>query len=1385
VYGTAYQFAYGYDGTTGAQTMSIDFNGDNSFGAGEVITQSSAFAGQGFKHFSIFMSGSATRTITLSNFVLNGNPLGTFTSPASGNIDKAWETNAGQFSNITATGSITFTGSGTTGDETGRVWFRTATPVTIPAASTCPQNYVINRVWTATDACGNKSQCVQNITVQDITAPVISGTIATSTIEACAVPAAVTTVAALEALGLSIADNCVADANLVVTSSDATSGTCPIVLTRTYTVTDACGNSSTAVQTINVDDTTAPVISGTIAASNLPGCDGNAAPAAVTTVAALEALGLSIADNCTADGDLAVSSSDVTAGSCPTVLTRTYTVTDACGNASTYVQTFNINDAVAPVITCAPNKTISCEESTLPANTGSASATDNCGTPAVTYSDAAGQLLPSTFPGGTSIQGRVRWGATGFEAALYNGSTVGQQLNPTGTPVWVYGTAYQFAYGYDGTTGAQTMSIDFNGDNSFGAGEVITQSSAFAGQGFKHFSIFMSGSATRSITLSNFVLNGNPLGTFTSPASGNIDKAWETNAGQFSNITATGSITFTGSGTTGDETGRVWFRTATPVSIPAASTCPQNYVINRVWTATDACGNKSQCVQNITVQDVTAPVISNVAGSLDQTVSCAADVPAANTSLINATDNCATPVITSADVTTAGSCANKFTVTRTYTATDACGNSSTFVQTITVNDQTAPVISNVAGSLNASVSCAADVPAANNSLINVTDNCAGVVSITSNDVTTPGTCANNFTVTRTYTATDVCGNASTFVQVITVNDNIAPLISGIITASNVAGCSASAAPAAVTTVAALEGLGLSIADNCTADGDLTVTSSDASAGSCPIVVTRTYTVTDACGNASTYVQTINVNDQVAPVTPTLADQTVLLCSATPVAPTTTDNCSGTVTGTTTTVFPLTTVGTTVVTWTFTDACGNSSTANQNVIVMGAPSTGAISGTSASCIPVAAGTGTYSVAAVPFVTSYSWTVPTGMTITSGHGTTSITVSWTSGAASTGIIGNVTVTPWDACGAGLPTTLNIGLTPVAPVTPGSISGNSKACPGDVVTYSVSAVARATSYNWVVPAFCSITSGQGTNVISVSFAAGFSGGNITVSAVNNCGSSPLRTRALGLNLPLTPAAISGKATGVCSSTTEVYTTTGSTAATSYVWTVPAGAVIVGASTGSTITVNFTAMGTNTGSITVKGVNSCGQGLARSLSISRLPARPLFGLAPTTAVCVGVNQTYQVGTVYGADSYNWTIPTVASLVSGQGTKTAVVNFTSAAIGNPNRVINVTATNGCGTGSVASTPLITVISCARLSDNNGFGDVNIYPNPTSERSTITFSSATAEDYTLSVTDISGRVLFEENRTSVIGLNQAELNLGGFSQGIYLVRVLNANNGISMRLIVE
>jgi ribosomal protein S26 len=203
-------------------------------------------------------------------------------------------------------------------------------------------------------------------------------------------------------------------------------------------------------------------------------------------------------------------------------------------------------------------------------------------------------------------------------------------------------------------------------------------------------------------------------------------------------------------------------------------TCANRYTITRTYRATDACGNSATCAQTITVNDQTPPSITCPA---NVSVSCTNQVPAPTIASVTTSDNCNSGVTVThlGDVTINQTCADRYTITRTYRAVDACGNSATCNQLITVNDQTAPSISCPA---NVTVSCASQVPAANINDVSVTDNCGGTSTVIHvGDVASNPTCANRYTITRTYRATDACGNSATCNQIITVNDQMAPMIS--------------------------------------------------------------------------------------------------------------------------------------------------------------------------------------------------------------------------------------------------------------------------------------------------------------------------------------------------------------------------------------------------------------------------------------------------------------------------------------------------------------------------------------------------------------------------------------------------------------------------------
>ncbi|MFD2552749.1 gliding motility-associated C-terminal domain-containing protein, partial [Bizionia sediminis] len=176
-------------------------------------------------------------------------------------------------------------------------------------------NILITRTWTFTDACDNTSSVSQTITVSDTTAPVAPAAPADVTYECISeVPVA---------QELTATDNC--GGTIMGVPADVVDNTdaCNIIITRTWTFTDSCDNTSTVSQTITVADTTAPV------APN--------APADVTYECISEvpvAQELTATDNC--GGTIIGVSSDVVdnTDACNITITRTWTFTDACDNTS-------------------------------------------------------------------------------------------------------------------------------------------------------------------------------------------------------------------------------------------------------------------------------------------------------------------------------------------------------------------------------------------------------------------------------------------------------------------------------------------------------------------------------------------------------------------------------------------------------------------------------------------------------------------------------------------------------------------------------------------------------------------------------------------------------------------------------------------------------------------------------------------------------------------------------------------------------------------------------------------------------------------------------------------------------------------------------------------
>ena len=254
------------------------------------------------------------------------------------------------------------------------------------------------------------------------------------------------------------------------------------------------------------------------------------------------------------------------------------------------------------------------------------------------------------------------------------------------------------------------------------------------------------------------------------------------------------------------------------------------------------CGNFTIAYETISVAENSAPEFVALPQGL--VFACDEEVDFGEPIVV---DPCSPFSIEYSDEFVVGACPSSFEIIRTIVATDVCGNTANDAYSVSVVDTVPPELLAVPGSLI--VACGDEVP---EMLPEVSDDCSNWV-LAFEDVEAELTCPSNRLITRTFSATDECGNATQAVQEITILDEVAPTLE-FVPADLVMDCGLEVpVDAAIAT------------DACS---EFTMWSLDSIiAGECPQEETifRSHYAEDACGNQVSAVQIIEIVDEVAPV----------------------------------------------------------------------------------------------------------------------------------------------------------------------------------------------------------------------------------------------------------------------------------------------------------------------------------------------------------------------------------------------------------------------------------------------------------------------------------------------------------------------------------------
>ncbi len=568
-----------------------------------------------------------------------------------------------------------------------------------------------------------------------MSAPVITGCPANITVNANASCQAVVSWTAP-----AFTDNC-AGGTLTTTKAPGSTFSKGIT-TVIYTATDAVGNTATCSFNVNVVDNAAPVITGCPANITV---NANASCQAVVSWTAP-----AFTDNCTG-GTLTPTKAP---GSTFLIGTTTviYTATDVAGNTATCSFNVNVVDNVAPVITgCPANITVNANASCQAVVSWTApTLTDNCAGGTLTTTKAPG----STFSKGITTVIYTATDAVGNTATCSFNVNVVDNAAPviTGCPANITVNANASCQAVVSWT-APTFT-----DNCTGGTLTPTKAPG---------STFLIGTTTVIYTATDVAGN-----TATCSFNVNVvDNVAPVITGCPANITvnANASCQAVVSWTAPTLTDNCAGGTLTPTKAPGSTF--SKGITTVIYTATDAVGNTATCSFNVNVVDNAAPVITGCPANItvNANASCQAVVSWTAPTL---TDNCAGGTLTPTKAP--GSTFSKGTTTVIYTATDAVGNTVTCSFNVNVVDNAAPVITgcpaNITVSANASCQAVVSWTAPT-----FTDNCAGVVTITSSH--NPG---NTFPIGNTevkYTGTDSQGNVSVCAFNVIVKNETAPIIS--------------------------------------------------------------------------------------------------------------------------------------------------------------------------------------------------------------------------------------------------------------------------------------------------------------------------------------------------------------------------------------------------------------------------------------------------------------------------------------------------------------------------------------------------------------------------------------------------------------------------------
>ncbi|HLF63076.1 MAG TPA: hypothetical protein VI603_04975, partial [Saprospiraceae bacterium] len=675
--------------------------------------------------------------------------------------------------------------------------------------SHCPA--VITRKYRATDACGNTVTCTQKITINDVTDPEITCP-ADVTVEC------IEEVPVVDTEDVTVTDNCIAGYEVTHVSDISDDNHCPEVITRKYRATDACGNTVTCTQKITINDVTDPEIA----------CPADVTVECIEEVPVVDTDDVTVTDNCVAGYDVTHVSDVSDDRNCPKVITRKYRATDACGNTVTCTQKITINDVTDPVIVCPADVMVECIEEVPEVDTDDVTVTDNCiaGYEVTHVSDVSDdrncpavitRKYRATDACGNTVTCTQKITINDITSPVLTCSTEDLMLECDGDylgaiTVWLGEQENAILdLAIDNCDADLEVTNDYQPGSEFMSCDKV--------EGLKVI-FYVSDACENTSTCTAYIyIDDTVPPVITCAPDTTIECGEPLPVSSFEVMDACDGNPFISG----------------PIDSEPMGSNPQ--VIIRKFFARDDCDNLSSCTQRIFIEDTTGPSITCPESVM---LGCEEGLPQED---VEATDCSGIGTMSHTDSAPSGDDC-EMVIVRTFVAMDIYGNSSSCTQHIYISDNIPPTL---VCQDDVTIGCNEPMPT---EIALVEDNCDNEIMVTYVDEMVGDNTACEWTVRRIFSAVDDCDHVVTCVQLITIRDMEPPMIS--CPQDRTVNCGDEIPDLATAT------------DDCDDHPFVTVVDEQVIPGECGYTLTRMYRTWDDCGNTTSCLQIITVEDNIAP-----------------------------------------------------------------------------------------------------------------------------------------------------------------------------------------------------------------------------------------------------------------------------------------------------------------------------------------------------------------------------------------------------------------------------------------------------------------------------------------------------------------------------------------